>query len=104
VQEPAVQEPAAVAKKPRGRPKKIKVMKEEDDGSITELQEPAVQEPAVQEPVVEVQMQEPAVQEPVVEVQMQEPAVQEPVPEPEKEPVVHAKKARVRKLKLVIED
>ena len=56
-------------------------MKEEDDGSITELQEPAVQEPAVQEP-----------------------AVQEPVPEPEKEPVVPAKKARVRKLKLVIED
>jgi len=85
-----LQEPAAVAKKPRGRPKKIKVMKEEDDGSITELQEPAVQEPAVQEPVVEVQMQEPV--------------VQEPVPEPEKEPVVPAKKARVRKLKLVIED
>jgi DNA polymerase elongation subunit (family B) len=85
VQEPtAVQEPAAVAKKPRGRPKKIKVMKEEDDGSITELQEPAV----------DVQMQEPVVEVPV----------QEPVPEPEKEPVVPAKKARVRKLKLVIED
>ena len=96
VQGPAAQDivdVAVVVKKPRGRPKKIKVMKEEDDGSITELQEPAVQEP-----VVEVPVQEPAVQEPVVEVPMQE-----PVPEPEKEPVP-AKKARVRKLKLVIED
>ena len=47
----AVKDPDA-PKKPRGRSKKMKVMKEEEDGSITEVQvqEPTVQEPAVQEP------------------------------------------------------
>jgi hypothetical protein len=101
-------------KKPRGRSKKIKVMKEEEDGSISEVkvQEPII-EVEVQEPIVEVEVQEPiVVKKPrgrpkkikvmtegedgsISEMNQNHTPIQEPVP---------TKKGRVRKLKLIIEE